>query len=653
MNAGLKHAALLLWLGAPWLAAAAAEPEGSADAARSTYEDRLIDGGSLTADVFNGAEIQDGSGWSRSYRLEAITSRVSRGDFDQDESGLRLSGMLDTPNLGAFTLDANIRTSQGQAYGSDTGNRVTLFQLGMPMNGGWRVNNALGVTNTPSVDLARQQQRFWVPSLLQNGLTTEWRSSSGLQLHASVGRPGLLTGLYVPTFEGLGGEQASAGAQWNGANGWSAALQAVKVQDVRLGLGPLNASRVISGHAGLGSLAWGTADRRVQLSAVASAEDKRADGFGAWIDGAIRGGRVQHTFGVFRFDELLSWGNQPLTSNYQGGYYRAGFQSRQWVIDGGLDYVEPVVGNEDPTLFATAYARKQWTSRTGVGGGVNVRQNGIDAWSTFGFIDHSNRLGVGRVQADHSTDDLQDRTQLTFNQTWNMPAGTRLGNSFIFGRETLAGRSMDVVGIAVNGGGDLLRNLSVDLDARWDHSSGREQANNVLVNFVFNWMIAPGWSLGATYYISRNSWRSPLDVSSPIEGPPLFDEQRTNDRGYFVTLRREWQAGSRSVPLGGIAGSGSGNIEGVMFFDANDNGLLDAGETGTPNVVILLNGRFAARTNAEGRFDFPSVAAGAHVLTVVPDNLPLPWAVRDDGRTSITVGVRQRTFVAIGAQRQR
>jgi hypothetical protein len=90
-----------------------------------------------------------------------------------------------------------------------------------------------------------------------------------------------------------------------------------------------------------------------------------------------------------------------------------------------------------------------------------------------------------------------------------------------------------------------------------------------------------------------------------------------------------------------------------MFLDENDNGRMDAGETGVPNVVILLNGRFAARTNAEGRFEFPSVAAGSHELRVVPDNVPLPWNAPDDGRTSIEVGVRERVFVTLGAQRQR
>ncbi len=64
-------------------------------------------------------------------------------------------------------------------------------------------------------------------------------------------------------------------------------------------------------------------------------------------------------------------------------------------------------------------------------------------------------------------------------------------------------------------------------------------------------------------------------------------------------------------------------------------------------------GRFAARTNPQGRFEFPAVAAGTHELTVVQDNLPLPWTVSAENRTSVKVGVRDATFVTIAARRLR
>ncbi len=90
-----------------------------------------------------------------------------------------------------------------------------------------------------------------------------------------------------------------------------------------------------------------------------------------------------------------------------------------------------------------------------------------------------------------------------------------------------------------------------------------------------------------------------------------------------------------------------------MFLDANDNGQLDAGEAGAPNVTVVLDGRFSVQTDPSGRFAFPAVAAGHHIVTIVSDNLPLPWALVNEGRTEFDVSTRQRTQLTIGARRPR
>lgn len=632
------------------LAMSGTDAQEVADAAHPAYEDRLIDGGNLPTDMSMGLEARrDAGGWPRSFRVEATTSRVTRDDFDSDESGVRLNGSIDTPNHGAISLDVNLRTSQADGYAS--GSQVSLFQIGLPMDGGWLVNNTLGVSNTPGVDLARTQYRFFVPAILNNGAATEWRGSGDWQLHASIGEPGLLTGIYVPTFEDLGGRQVSGGVQWNRLGDWSVALQAIDAQDVRLGIGPISSSLEVSSQSWLGAVAWGKRDARVQLNFVDSAEDSRSNETGSWIDAEIRSGRIRHTFGVFHLEPDLLWGNQPLSSNLQGGYYRAAFQNRRWVLDGGVDYTSPVSGDRDSTIFGTGYARFQQSSRLGLGGGFNVRRSEADAWSAFGFVDSANRLGIGRVQVDYATDDVRDNAQLTLNQTWNTPPSTRFGSSLVLGREEFIDESANRFGVALNGGGDLRGNLSLDLNARWDTTHGRSDSDNVLASVALSWMFAPGWSAGANYYVSRNTWRLPFEVNSPIDDLPV--ERRTDDEGFWINLRYQWQAGSRSSPLEGVPGVGAGRVTGILYLDENENGRMDAGEVGAPNIVILLNSRFAIRTNSEGRFEFPSVAAGTHELTIVKDNLPLPWIVPDDGKVAITVGVRDRTFVTVGAIRQR
>ena len=91
----------------------------------------------------------------------------------------------------------------------------------------------------------------------------------------------------------------------------------------------------------------------------------------------------------------------------------------------------------------------------------------------------------------------------------------------------------------------------------------------------------------------------------------------------------------------------------MVYLDANNNGQPDAGEAGAANVTVVLDGRFSVQTNAAGRFSFPVVATGHHVITVVADNLPLPWVLIGDGRRETEVTTRDRTVISIGAQRPR
>ena len=59
------------------------------------------------------------------------------------------------------------------------------------------------------------------------------------------------------------------------------------------------------------------------------------------------------------------------------------------------------------------------------------------------------------------------------------------------------------------------------------------------------------------------------------------------------------------------------------------------------------------QTDAAGRFDFPAVATGHHIITVIPDNLPLPWVLVNEGRAEVEVITRDRTEIDMAAQRPR
>ena len=106
-------------------------------------------------------------------------------------------------------------------------------------------------------------------------------------------------------------------------------------------------------------------------------------------------------------------------------------------------------------------------------------------------------------------------------------------------------------------------------------------------------------------------------------------------------------------PLGGSIGGGAGRVSGVVFLDSNDDGRFAAGELGAANMTVILDGRYSVRTDGQGRFEFPAVAAGRHSIVVVPDNLPLPWMLINEGRTEIDVPVRSTVNVDVGARRMR
>ena len=139
--------------------------------------------------------------------------------------------------------------------------------------------------------------------------------------------------------------------------------------------------------------------------------------------------------------------------------------------------------------------------------------------------------------------------------------------------------------------------------------------------------LTPRWSVLAAYNDSRAAALVPLPGA---------------DRRAIRPSTRSSSAGPASASAGSACattcrparprcrwgarpGAGGGRIEGTLFLDLNGNGQPDAGETRLPNVDLVLDGRFSVRSDAQGRFEFPFVASGRHMLSVIPDNVPLPW----------------------------
>jgi hypothetical protein len=68
---------------------------------------------------------------------------------------------------------------------------------------------------------------------------------------------------------------------------------------------------------------------------------------------------------------------------------------------------------------------------------------------------------------------------------------------------------------------------------------------------------------------------------------------------------------------------------------------------------VLLDRRFVARTDAQGRYEFSWVAAGAHTIEVQSDNVPLPWSPLHREPLPASVVVRSTTTIDFPLQRDR
>ena len=648
-------------------------PQGS-PAQASAYQDRYIAGGTLSPDISTGDYgTTETSGLARSIRTDSVGSVLDQEGPNSPprthENGLLAGAQWDTVSYGAWSADAAARTGGaprpgvGHDYGAAS---FSLHERGMPFDEGWQADNALGDINAPLIDLARLQPRFLLAQGPMEGVETEWRGPSTLQLVAGAGKPGIYDGIKVPTFQTLGGSTATLGAQWAPASPWALGGELAAARDVSLYYQPLGATFAtaatarISSTTGFLTAAWQDGASRAQINVIDGTVDGNGNSLGVWVDASHTQGAMTQSFGAFRIDPNLAWGNQLISSDVQGGYYRVDYRSRRWLADFGADQVRSVSGNGSNTTFVNGDARYQLSRDTGLGGVVYVRRSdSTSAWSAEAYLDNANSYGLGRGQLDYATDPQTRDATFTLQQTWNMRTGTRLSTTAAVERIRSTAimnveQDSTIVRLAVYGGGDLTARLALDGSVQWASALQGRAAPSRSADVSLTWQVARAWSVLASYYENRvGSW-TPLVVTSPLAPPTAAAViAAAGERGVFLTVRYQVARGAHFVPLGGVPGSGSGRLSGVVYLDANENGRYDAGEPGAANVTVILDGRFSVRSGPNGRFDFPAVAAGHHVLTLQTDNLPLPWTLTTSGRTEVDVATRDRTEINIGALRMK
>lgn len=608
------------------------------------YEDRVIDG--LTTpiqdDDDNAQANYNPEGWSRQLRFE---TRLGQDTFNSQRQrrtiGVAIYGLIETPNHGVLSID-------GQLASNPSGSTLTLRQRGLPMDGGWFANNEIGVVGSGAPALNQGASRIYVPTYLLQGISTEWiNPAEGLQLQASSGQPGRIDGSVAGRFEGYSGLVNSVGLQLN-ESPWSFAARVADARRLALTSNPadsgglLDASSVqLSARRQMGAQSL----QANMVSTTSSRSTRTQNGF--WADGETQDGPVGYSAGLFWLDPGLSWAGQPMASDAAGGYVRSSWQSRQWSAEGGFDLLRAVSDPQRTGIFATGSGRWRYSRSVSVGAGASVRSFNGNAWSTYSELRWQNDWGSSGMRLDLTSQAQQRARQLTLNHDWRVATSWSLATSVSAGQAHVGDQRENLWGTALSLSAPIAADVMVRGNVTLEQGGSSRRTG---INAGLSWRVSPQWSLDGSYNLNRG--RSRLSTSIDPLAPPLpFESTTTQSSSVFVALRWEDRAGSRSAPLGGQPLQGGGRIEGVVFLDTNRNGRQEAGESGTAGVTVYMDNRYAARTDSQGRFEFPFVAAGTHTITVLRETLPLPWVPAQDKPMPVEVLVRDQLRLSIGAVR--
>ena len=682
-------------------------PQSDSTKAANAYVDRVMEGVSAQDETDKANEAYDSQGWSRGLSAQftrnvqtskddAVFLTGNRNSTRTETQGFQIDTFIYAPNFGTLSLQA-LALGGSNVSGLSS---WTLRQVGLPFDNGWRADNALGTTNLLMPELSRRSSRLTLPGPQVIGASTQWRrvgadqfGADEVRLGASVGEPGRFEGFPQARFVGSGGRVSNVFAEvargpWTFA-GTVAEGSKIVPESGFIDADSMNTVKRISpsniylstaykgrlgGVGGVGEPGFTSPGFIAQLSAISS----RADGVsstGIYADINWRAGAHRHEASVFYLERGLAWLDRALAADLQGAAYRYGYNTTRWDISANVESFDSISGASPRGWFASGSTRYLLNTKLSAGSGFAVRDFGGSSSSAFGYLQWISRYGTTRTQVDASTSDNGPTSQaLTLEHSFftetSLSLSTTLGVERIKPVRLQSGNdatdattsgfpitprsSQNAFAVGLNGRYLLTDTLSAQANLRarqLRNADGRGNNDSTIAfNVGLDWQITPSWSFNASIYENRGVITDPILVESPL-ATPLVVRSRPNDRGVFVSLRYSIRAGSASAPLGGRIGAGAGKIAGSVFLDTNSNGRRDGNESGAANVVVVLDGRYTTRTDAIGNYQFSDVVSGPHVLTLVQDDLPLPWTMDVDRRYDAPVVTRGITRIDMGAKR--
>jgi len=610
--------------------------------AAEAYQDRLIDPEAAAApkgDFWRDEEAEPEG--RRFYSLEY--QHYQQDDIERSsENGVLFTWRRETLDYGDLSLEAAARNGGDESITRhDTSGQFTFRQRGFALDESHEMDNTAGVLRSQSDALISSSFRLNLPSSLLGGVQTRILGQQS-DFYLNAGRIGRLDPTQIQGFEDTEGELVSLGYSRSLGRNWRAGTHLVHMTE----------TEEVAEHQSLATaLQYETPDRRRRYQGHLLLDSKGNNGI--WLDGDTGFSLWRHRYGVFRMEPDLLWTDTSPTDDQQGGYWRAEMARLRFNLTAGLDLTQTNIDDRNDRSgvdLYNAYVNGNWrkSSRATLGSSLSVHasepRNGIRVeeardYSLSGYIARRFPIGTSRLELTLSRLERDAETgqgySIIWDQEWNMARNLSLSSTLSHAAENGISDASDITTAAVLLRHELNPGLYWNGDVSYAVVDTEQYGSrrNTFTSLALYWDFLPDWNA---------SLRATRNMLGDVPGATLPDGSE-DDTTLLLSLRYSHGSGRPFAVIGQQAGSkGYGEIGGQVFYDANGDGIRQAGESVAKGIVVYLDRRYEAVTDSQGRFTFNPVVTGPHELGLAVEDLPLPWGLLDETPRSVSVTVRGR-----------
>ena len=610
------------------------------------YVDRLIDGG-MADDADEPFAREDFKRLKGDLSFFSLTYRYYTDHSDLagtlNEHGVGMVARKDTVNYGNYELLADGLLTDERDDEYIEGGRILLSQQSFVINDSWQMDSDIGHYRTQTPRLISNSYKFYLPSTLLQGLSAQWYDQR-TTLYVSAGEIGALNGTAARAFELTQGSLLGAGLTHEFDDRWSTGFQFWNtVESID--------TETHQSYAGVVQYEPAEMSQLHQLHFLIDSNSQS----GLWFDSEIRQNRWLHNLGLFYFEPELLWTDVLINNDRAGVYWRGDRRTFRWQWALGTEISKNNLDNNENLagfISTASFVNGNWRYRrhTSFGGTFNLTTQHADSgtaeddsyrYSVRGFMNRQYAFGTTRLQARASIlDSGIDRTEacgFLWDQVWNVPFFRRLNTDIEY---VLQEDEPDEVSLRLVLEKDIGNDIWFNGSAQYIYagSQGNNRKNAANASISANWQFYENWKLSLSADYNRNEFEDSVGLDESVENNTLL-----------LSLSYAVSGGRQTTVYGRDTGSlGRGQVAGKVFLDENRNGRHDLGETVLEGIAVILDHQFSKETDANGEFEFWPVSGGDHVITILVEEVPLPWGLEDEAPRKIIVPVRGRATVDFG-----